>query len=108
MRRGDGAAERLGQRLIDLAGEMVERAILIKAPHLDQPVDRYACAVDRKLSVRPARNRLHANVNFRRERRVDGKLGRAGLLALRKRRIVEKGKAHGTFDLERAGAGKKH
>ncbi len=47
-------------------------------------------------------------IDFRRIGRVDGKLGLAGLLALTQRRIVEKGKAHGTLDFQRALAGKKH
>ena len=52
VRRGDGAAERVGQRLVDFAGEVVERARLVEAPHLDRPFDRRARAADGKLSRR--------------------------------------------------------
>ncbi len=39
--RGDGAAERIGQRIVDVAGEVVERPRLVEALHLDRPFDRH-------------------------------------------------------------------
>ena len=44
VRGRDGAAKRVGQRLIDFAGDVVEGALLIEAPHIDRPFDRRAGA----------------------------------------------------------------
>ena len=48
VRRRDGAAERVGERRVDLVGQMVERAALVEARHLDRPFDRLAVAADRE------------------------------------------------------------
>ena len=106
--RGDGKTERVGQLLANLAGKMVEGARLVEAAHLDRPFDGRALAGDCQPSVGFAGDREHAAVDLRRERRVDGKLGLASLLAPAERRIVEKRKAHGALDFQRAIAGEKH
>ena len=105
---GDRAAERLGERVVDFAGEMIERALLVETAHLDRPFDGGPGAGDREPAVGFASDRLDAAVDFRRVRGVDGELGFARLLALVERRIIEEGKAHRALDFEGAIAGEKH
>jgi hypothetical protein len=38
--RGDSAAERVRQHLVDLAAEMVKRPRFVETPHLHRPFDR--------------------------------------------------------------------
>ena len=108
MRRRHRAAERVGQRVVDLADDMVEGSLLIEAPHIDRPFDRRTGSADGELSRGLARDRDHAAINFRRVWRVHRDLGFARLLALLQRRIIEEGKAHGALDLEGAVAGEEH
>ena len=48
---GDGAAERIGERVVDFPCQMIERARLIEAVHLDRPFDRRAVPADREVAV---------------------------------------------------------
>ena len=105
---GDGAAERIRQCFVDLAGEVIERALLVEALHLDRPLDRRARAADGELSICFPRDRHDATIDFRRVGGVHRQFGLAGGFALFQRRIIEKRKAHGALDLERAIAGEKH
>ena len=82
MRRRDGAAERVGESLVDFAGDMVEGALLVEAPHLDRPFDRRAGAADGELARRFAGDGDDAAIDFRRVGRVDRELGFAGVFAL--------------------------
>ena len=101
--------ERVGERTVDAArrGQMVERLRLVEAPHLHRPFHRLAVAADGERAVFLARDRHRAAINRRRIRSIDLDLGRAGGLALLKRRIIEERKAHGALDLEGAVAGQK-
>ena len=56
VRGGDGAAERIGEIVVDLVGEMIERAVLVEAHHVDRPFDRRAVAADRQPSIALARD----------------------------------------------------
>ncbi len=105
---GNGSAERIGQCFVDFAGEMIEGAPLVEAAHLDRPFHRRAFAANRQLAVSFAGDGDDAAIDFRRVGCVDRKLGLAGQFALSERRVVEKRKAHRTFDLERALAGEEH
>ena len=49
MRRRNRAAERIGQRVVDLACDVVEGPPLIEAPHVDRPFDRRPVPADREL-----------------------------------------------------------
>jgi hypothetical protein len=106
--RHDGAPERIGQSFVDFACDVVERPLLVEAPHIDRPFDRRPGSADREFPRNRAGDRDHAAVDFRRVGRVHRDLGFAGLLALIERRIVEKGKAYGALDLEGAFTGEKH
>ena len=108
MRGGDRASERFGQGIVDFAGQMIERARLVEAAHLDRPFDRGAGAANGEPAVRFAGDRFDAAVDFRRVRGVHVELRFAGLAAFGERRVIQKGKAHGALDLERAIAGEKY
>ena len=105
---GDGAAERIGEVVVDLVRQMIEGAVLVEAAHVDRPFDRRAVAADREPSVTRARDGHDAAINFWRERPVDLDLGFAGGFALFERGKIEKRKAHRALDLQRAVAGEKH
>jgi len=84
VKRRHRAAERVGQRRIDLARRQpVERRVLVEAAHFDRPLHRRAGAVELERAVRLARNRHHAAVDLGGERPIDPKLRLAGALALR-------------------------
>ncbi len=83
-------------------GQMVDGLAFVEAAHFDGIFDRFSLAVDLERSVAILRDRDHAVVDLRREPAVYFDLFVAGGLALLKRRIVEKGKTNGAFDLERA------
>ena len=106
--RGDGAAERIGEIVVDLIGDVIERAVLVEPHHVDRPFDRLAVAADREPAVALARDGDDAAIKFRRQRPVDLDLGLARGFALGERRIIEKRKAHRALDLQRAVAGEKH
>ena len=40
--RGDRPAQSIGQRVVDFADDVVERALLVETPHIDRPFDRVA------------------------------------------------------------------
>ena len=79
---GDRTPEGLGERVVDFAGEVIERALLVETAHLDRPFDGGPGAADREPAVGFASDRLDAAVDFRRVRGVDGKLCFARLLRL--------------------------
>ena len=110
VKRRHRAAERIGERRIDLARlrQSVERRVFVEAAHLERPFDRRAGAVEREPAAVLARDRDHAAVDVGRERSIDAKLGLAGFFALGECRIVQKGKAHGALDLQGALAGEKY
>src|SRR6202034_4393260 len=98
----DGAAEAIGEFLVDRVREVIERARLVEAGHLHRPLDRRPVAANREPAVGLARDRDDAAVDLRRIGRIHGKLGLARLLALIERRIVKEGKAYRALDFQRA------
>ena len=51
MRCGDGVAERVGERVVDFTGQVVERALFVEPLHLDRPFDGRTVAADRERAV---------------------------------------------------------
>ncbi len=100
MGSGDRTTQRVGERLVNLAGQMVERALFVEPPHFDCPFDGRTIAADRESSIGLPRDGDHAAIDFGRIGRIDRKLGVAGGLALVERRIVEEWEAHGALDLQ--------
>jgi hypothetical protein len=105
---GDGAAERIGEVVVDLVGQMIEGAVLVEAYHVDRPFDRCAVAADRQPSIVRARDGDDATIKFWRQPPVDLDLHFTGAFALFQSGKIEKRKAHRALDLQRAVAGEKH
>ena len=101
---GDRAGKLVGQRVVDtpILRQMIERLVLVEAPHLDRPFDRLSGAVELQPAVGRARDRQHAPVELRGERPVDLQLRQAGGAAFGQGRVVEERKSHRALDLERA------
>ena len=108
VRGGNRAAERIGEIVVDLIHQVIERAVLVEARHVDRPFDRFAVAAECQPSIIGARDGNDAAIKFRRQPPVDLDLRCASGLALGERRIVEKRKAHRALDLQRAVAGEKY
>ncbi len=85
----------------------IEHVALVETPHRDQPVDRLAVAADREPPVQP-RQRLHTEIDIRREAPVEPDLGAAGGFAARQRGEIEIRKAHRLLQLVDVGTGEEH
>ena len=108
VRGGDGAAERIGEIVVDVICQMIERAVLVEAHHVDRPFDRFAVAVDRQPAIVRARDGDDAAIKLRRQPPVDLDLRFAGVFALFERGKIEKRKVHRALDFQHAVAGEKH
>ena len=89
-------------------GQMIESLALVETGHLHRVFHRRALAVDRERSVSALRDRNDAAIDLWGKRAADLKFVLAGGLALRKRRVIEIGKADRALDFERTVAGEKH
>ena len=78
VRGGDGAAERIGEVVVDLIGKMIEGAVLVEAHHVDRPFDWLAVAADRQPTITLARDGDDAAIKFWRQPPVDLDLRCAG------------------------------
>ena len=109
MGSGEFIGKHLGKSGRDLSCgcEMVERALLIEARHLDGPFDRRTVAVDLK-SVQSERDRYDAAVKRGRGAPVDRELLLARVLALIERRVVEVRQTDRPLDLQDAVAFQEH
>jgi hypothetical protein len=83
-------------------GQMVDGLALIEASHFNREFDRCTVAVDSKRPIGALRDRNDAAVDLRRKLAIYPYLFVAGGLPLRQRRIIQKRKPDGAFDLQRA------
>ena len=79
-------------------GQMIEGLALVETGHLHRVFHRRALAVDRKRSVGALRDRNDAAIDLWRKWTADPKLVLASGPALRKRRVIEIGKADRALD----------
>src|SRR6185295_2965875 len=89
---GNRSSERVGERLVDLAGvgESVKSLALVKAAHLDRPFDRITLAAHGKTAVWLAGDGRDSAIDRRRERAIDRNFGFAGGLAFCEGGKIEK------------------
>ena len=100
-----GHSRDLGRGQLARARQTVEQRFLIKASHLDQPIDHraltiaHALAIDRQRAVGSASHRHRTTIEARRGAPVDANFGLACSVPSRHARVVHVLEVHRAFEL---------